>query len=81
MAERKPASTNKQILEAIQKVDDKVENINKVLVGTAEKNEPGLMERMRRVEDWISAEKKLISLIVVIIITDIVTRLWSLIVK
>lgn len=77
MAERK-VTNNKQILDAIQKLDDK---INLVLYGDASNNTPGIMERLRRVEDWVNSEKKLIYLIVGIIITDILTRVLALLAK
>jgi hypothetical protein len=83
MAERKASSTgtNKQILEAIKSLDDKVTTIKVVLDGTAEQDKPGLMERVRKLEQWVESEKKLTWLIVSIIIADIVTRLWSFIAK
>jgi hypothetical protein len=82
MAERKAgAGTNKQILDAIKSLDDKVTTIKVVLDGTAEQDKPGLMERVRKLEQWVESEKKLTWLIVSIIIADIVTRLWSFIAK
>lgn len=77
MAERK-APQNKQILDAIEKLDNK---LNLVLYGDASTNTPGIMERLRKLEDWVNSEKKLIYLIVGIIITDIVTRVLALLAK
>lgn len=83
MAERKASAngTNKEILEALKKLDEKVTTINTVLLGTAEQDKPGLMERVRKLEDWVASEKKLIYIIVGVIIVDIVSRLWALVVR
>jgi hypothetical protein len=78
---RKARTTNQtQILSAIQSVDEKVIRLNNILIGNVDEDKPGLMERVRKLEEWVANEKKLIYLIVAIIITDIVTRLWTLIV-
>ena len=78
---RKARTTNQtQILSAIQSVDEKVIRLNNILIGNVDEDKPGLMERVRKLEEWVANEKKLIYLIVTIIITDIVTRLWTLIV-
>lgn len=78
MAQRKTTNTNKEILDAVNKVEEK---LNVILYGSAEGNTPGIMERLRKLEDWVGSEKRLIYLIVAIILTDIVTRLWGLIVQ
>ena len=77
MPTRKP-NEKQQILDAIQKLDDK---INLVLYGDAGNNTPGLMERVRKLEEWANSEKRLVYLIVGIIIADVVSRLWALIAK
>ena len=76
MTERKSTGTSntKQIL-------DKLEHLTTVMIGSAEEDKPGLLERVRKLEDWVASEKKLIFLIVGVIITDIVTHLWALVVK
>ena len=73
-------TSNKQIIEALDNLDKKFSTLNDALIGTTENDKPGLMERVRKLEEWVANEKKLIYLIVGIIITDIVTRLWSLLV-
>ncbi len=78
MTPRKATNTNKEILDAVNKLDEK---INVILYGSAEGNTPGIMERLRKLEDWVASEKRLMYLIIAIILTDIVTRLWGLIVQ
>lgn len=82
MEERKPkTSGNDQILQKLEELDKKVTTLNHALIGSAEDDKPGLMERVRKLEQWVDSEKKLIFLIVSVIIADIVARLWTLIVK
>ena len=81
MPTKKASISNTQILEKLESLDKKFSTLNDALIGTAESNTPGLMERVRKLEEWVANEKKLIYLIVGIIITDIVTRLWSLLVQ
>lgn len=78
---RQSARKNNEVMEAFQKLDDKVTKLLNILIGNAEEDKPGLMERVRKLEEWVASEKRLIYLIVGIIITDIVTRVFSLIVK
>lgn len=83
MTERKSTGTSntKQILDKLESLDKKVTTLTTVMIGSAEEDKPGLLERVRKLEDWVASEKKLIFLIVGVIITDIVTRLWALVVK
>ena len=82
MAERKPAAGgNKQILAGLAELKKEVNILTVAFIGNVEEGRPGLFERVRNLEEWVSNEKKLIYMIVGIIIADIVTRLWSLVVK
>lgn len=82
MAEKKPTTnSNAQILEAFHALDEKVTRLLNVLIGNAEEDKPGIMERVRKLEEWVANEKRLIYIIVVVIVTDIVMRLWALIAK
>lgn len=71
----------KELKETAQITRAEVGDINTILTGAAKDEKPGLMERVRNIENWIASEKKLMFLIVGVIIVDIVTRLWNLVVK
>ena len=79
--QKKVSSGNTQILEKLDALDKKFNTLNDALIGTAESDKPGLMERVRKLEEWVTNEKKLIYLIVSGLVIDIVSRLWTLIVK
>ena len=80
MTEENERRTGQQeILDALKKLDEKVTTINSVLVGNVQDDKPGLMERVRRLEDWVNNEKKLIYAIALIIIADVIMRLWGII--
>lgn len=82
MAERKAVGTgNKQILQKLKELDDKVTILTTSFLGDIEQEKPGLFERVRKLEDWVASEKKLIYLIVSVIIVDIVSRVWALVVR
>ena len=82
MAERKAATTsNKQILQKLESLDKKVTELTAAFIGDVEQEKPGLFERVRKLEDWVASEKKLIYIIVSVIIIDIVSRLWALVVR
>ncbi len=82
MAERKAAVTsNKQILQKLESLDKKVTELTAAFIGDVEQEKPGLFERVRKLEDWVASEKKLIYLIVSVIIVDIVSRVWALVVR
>lgn len=78
---KKAGTSNSQILEKLENLDKKFTVLNDALIGTAENDKPGLMERVRKLEEWVASEKKLIYLIVSGIVIDIAARVWSLIVK
>lgn len=79
MTERKERSTgiNKQIIEKLDMLGEQVGILSEAIVGDTK--QIGLLERVRNLEQWVSTEKKLIYIVIGVIITDIVTRLWSLI--
>lgn len=82
MAERKAQPTgNKQILAKLEALDKKVTDLTAAFIGDVEQEKPGLFERVRKLEDWVASEKKLIYIIVGVIIVDIVSRLWALVVR
>lgn len=82
MAERKVSTTsNKQILAKLESLDKKVTDLTAAFIGDVEQEKPGLFERVRKLEDWVASEKKLIYIIVSVIIIDIVSRLWALVVR
>ena len=82
MAERKIVNTsNKQILKKLEELDNKVTTLTTAFLGDVEQEKPGLFERVRKLEDWVASEKKLIYIIVGVIIVDIVSRLWALVVR
>jgi len=80
MADRKVRVTgNKQILDKLDTLGDKVDLLNSSIIGDTK--EVGLLERVRNLEQWVASEKKLIYLIASGLLLDIVFRLWDLIVK
>ena len=82
MAERKVTTTsNKQILQKLESLDKKVTDLTAAFIGDVEQEKPGLFERVRKLEDWVASEKKLTYLIVSVIIVDIVSRIWALVVR
>lgn len=78
MAERKTGS-QQQILDKLDKLNGKVDTLSMAIVGDTK--EIGLLERVRNLEQWVASEKKLIYIIVGVILTDILTRIWGLIVS
>ena len=82
MAERKVTTkSNKQILQKLESLDKKVTDLTAAFIGDVEQEKPGLFERVRKLEDWVASEKKLTYLIVSVIIVDIVSRVWALVVR
>lgn len=81
MTERKSTTSNKQILTKLEQLDQKVTELTSAFIGDVEKEKPGLFERVRKLEDWVANEKKLIYIIVSVIIVDIVSRVWTLVVR
>lgn len=79
MTERKERSTgiNKQIIDKLDMLGEQVGILSEAIVGDTK--QIGLLERVRNLEQWVSTEKKLIYIVIGVIITDIVTRIWSLI--
>jgi len=72
---------NREILSELKSVKDMVMAINSVLIGEVRDDKPGLMERVRKIEQWIDNEKKLIYSISFIIFADVIMRIWSVITK
>jgi len=72
---------NREMAADLKTVKDMVTTINSVLVGEVRDDKPGLMERVRKIEQWIDNEKKLIYSISFIIFADVVMRIWSTITK
>lgn len=72
---------NREILTELKTVKDMVSTINSVLVGEVRDDKPGLMERVRKIEQWIDNEKKLIYSISFIIFADVIMRIWTAITK
>jgi len=72
---------NREILAELKTVKDMVSTLNSVLVGEVREDKPGLMERVRKIEQWIDNEKKLIYSISFIIFADVIMRIWTAITK
>jgi len=72
---------NREILSELKTVKDMVSTINSVLIGEVRDDKPGLLERVRKIEQWIDNEKKLIYSISFIIFADVIMRIWSVITK
>ena len=72
---------NREILTELKNVKDVVTTINSVLIGEMRDDKPGLLERVRTIEQWISNEKKLIYSISFIIFADVVMRVWNAVTK
>ncbi len=72
---------NREILTELKTVKDMVSTINSVLVGEVRDDKPGLMERVRKIEQWIDNEKKLIYSISFIIFADVIMRIWNVVTK
>lgn len=72
---------NKEILTELKTVKDMVSTINSVLIGEVRDDKPGLLERVRKIEQWIDNEKKLIYSISFIIFADVIMRIWTAITK
>lgn len=83
ITERRKIATdqNREILSELKTVKDMVTTINSVLIGEVRDDKPGLMERVRKIEQWIDNEKKLIYSISFIIFADVVMRIWTAITK
>ena len=72
---------NREMAADLKTVKDMVTAINSLLAGDVRDDKPGLMERVRKIEQWIDNEKKLIYSISFIILADVVMRIWSTITK
>jgi len=72
---------NREILQELKNVKDVVTTINSVLIGDVRGDKPGLLERVRKIEQWIDNEKKLIYSISFIIFADVIMRIWTVITK
>lgn len=72
---------NREILTELKTVKEVVTTINSVLIGDVRDDKPGLLERVRKIEQWIDNEKKLIYSISFIIFADVIMRIWSVITK
>lgn len=72
---------NREILTELKTVKDMVSTINSVLIGEVRDDKPGLLERVRKIEQWIDNEKKLIYSISFIIFADVIMRIWTAITK
>ena len=56
--------------------------IKKYIVGDLEeKNEPGLAERVRNIENWIGDQKKMYYLVISVFITQIIGWIFVLIIR
>jgi len=72
---------NREILTELKTVKEVVTTINSVLIGDVRDDKPGLLERVRKIEQWIDNEKKLIYSISFIIFADVIMRTWTVITK
>ena len=72
---------NREILAELKTVKEVVTTINSVLIGDVRDDKPGLLERVRKIEQWIDNEKKLIYSISFIIFADVIMRIWTVITK
>lgn len=72
---------NREILTELKTVKDMVSTINSVLIGEVRDDKPGLLERVRKIEQWIDNEKKLIYSISFIIFADVIMRIWAVVTK
>lgn len=72
---------NREILRELKDVKELVTTINSVLLGEVKGDTPGLLERVRKIEQWIENEKKLIYSISFIIFADVVMRIWNAVTK
>ena len=72
---------NREILTELKTVKDMVKTINSVLIGEVRDDKPGLLERVRKIEQWIENEKKLIYSISFIIFADVIMRIWNVVTK
>lgn len=75
------AEQNMEILAELKTVKDMVTTINSVLIGEVRGDKPGLLERVRKIEQWIDNEKKLIYSISFIIFADVIMRIWAVVTK
>jgi hypothetical protein len=80
-ADENSADRDREILTALKALDDKVTVVTTVLVGSVHEDKPGVMERLRKVEEYIANEKKLIYAISFIIFADVVMRIWGVVVS
>lgn len=65
----------------LKTVKDMLSTINYVLIGEIRDDKPGLLERVRKIEQWIDNEKKLIYSISFIIFADVIMRIWTAVTK
>lgn len=76
-----PIEQNKEILQEVKSVKDMVTTITSVLIGNVQDDKPGLLERVRNIEQWIDNQKKLIYSISFIILADLIMRIWNAVTK
>lgn len=55
--------------------------IKKCIVGDIDQDRPGLAERVRKLEEWVSGQKKMYYLVVTVFITQIIGWLFVLLQK
>lgn len=72
---------NREMAADLKSVKDMVTTINSVLIGEVRDDKPGLMERVRKLEQLADSAKKLIYSITFIIFTDVIMRIWAVITK
>ncbi len=79
MENNETPTNTEQILKALKDIDEKVSKVTTLLVGSITEDKPGLLERVRKLEEWVSNEKKFLYAISIVIIIDVAMKVWNLI--
>jgi len=81
--ERRASDRNRdrEILDDLRSVKEMVTTINAALVGEVKEDKPGLLERVRKLEEVVGSAKKFIYSISFLLLADLVMRLWTLVVS
>jgi hypothetical protein len=69
----------REILATLKKLESSVQKVETLLTGDLNEDRPGLVERVRKLEDWVKSEKGLVYAIMFVILADFVMRIWGLV--
>lgn len=68
-----------EILSVVQGLRADMNDIKEAFLGNIKTGAPGVLERLRRLEQWVDNEKRLLWFVGAILLADVVTRIWGLV--